>query len=202
MACRQILAVWPGRADATYSGSRRRRASAVGTPLWPSKLTTWRQQSLQPAHDEGAYDRAEALARRAIELNPRLANAYVNLAAAHTERHQHLAKKLAYSTRTPATELSAIYLRQRFAQMEPPLAGGFNRASPRLSILPWQSSHDRSYLPRRAAVEKLKTAHHRSICPIGDAGAINGPPRCCGCTSPHTLESWSIEAPVRARSNR
>jgi hypothetical protein len=65
------------------------------------------------------------------------------------------------------------YLRQRFAQMEPPLAGWFNRASPRLSIRLWQSSHDRRCLPRRTAVEKLETAHHRSICPIGDAGAIS-----------------------------
>jgi hypothetical protein len=37
----------------------------------------------------------------------------------------------------------------------------------------------------------------------------NGPPQAinakqwrCGCTSPHTLETWSIEVPVRASSNR
>jgi tetratricopeptide (TPR) repeat protein len=40
-------------------------------------------------NDQGEYERAESLARRAIELNPRLADAYVNLAATHTVRHHH-----------------------------------------------------------------------------------------------------------------
>ncbi len=39
--------------------------------------------------DQGEYDRAEAMARRAIELSPRLADAYVNLAAVQTARHDH-----------------------------------------------------------------------------------------------------------------
>jgi hypothetical protein len=39
------------------------------------------------------YELAEGLARRAVELNPRLADAYVNLAAAHTTHHRHLVKK-------------------------------------------------------------------------------------------------------------
>jgi hypothetical protein len=61
-----------------------------------------------------------------------------------------------------------------------------------------------------AAVEKLETAHYRSICPIGDAGAIstvrhkqiNVKQRHCGCTSPHTLESWSIGLLMPATTNR
>ncbi len=37
---------------------------------------------------QGEYERAEASAHRAIELNPRLADAYINLAAVQTARHQ------------------------------------------------------------------------------------------------------------------
>jgi hypothetical protein len=36
----------------------------------------------------------------------------------------------------------------------------------------------------------------------GPPQAINVKQRRCGCTSPHTLEGWSIGLPVRARTNR
>ena len=39
--------------------------------------------------DEGDYDAAEGMAQRAIALSPRLADAYVNLAAVMTARHRH-----------------------------------------------------------------------------------------------------------------
>jgi hypothetical protein len=57
--------------------------------------------------------------------------------------------------------------------------------------------------------EKLETAHHRSICPNGDAGHFNGPPQAInvksrrrGCTSAHTLGDWLISLLVRTRSVR
>ena len=59
---------------------RRRSAGLAALALKPDYAEAYSNLS-NLLIDQGEYDRAEAMARRAIELNPRLADAYVNLAA-------------------------------------------------------------------------------------------------------------------------
>ena len=61
---------------------------ALDAPRSRSSPTTPRPTATSPTccNDQGEYDRAEASARRAIELNPRLADAYVNLAGGRRPR--------------------------------------------------------------------------------------------------------------------
>ena len=150
MTCRQILRYGrTGGRDLLGLAAEAGKAVAERRS-WPSNLTTRRLQFLQPAQRWAARRRGGLRAGRSnsirasptpMSISPRPTPSAIGISRRNWN----------YSTRTPAREAWAILPETALCADGAAVSRMLNRASPRLSILPWHSSHDRLCLPRPRA---------------------------------------------------